>query len=630
MNIKDIARLSKVSASTVSKIVNSKDDSISSETRERVLSVIRQYHYTPYAKISSQSKTWHIAVILRSSISFDTTLDGIIQTAQQSGYGTVVFNSYSNIEQESKNISALSKHKIDGVIWEPVSKESFNKLKGIEHEIPWLTIGSIGGDESLLLPYSDAAYKLTEQLISHGHTSIGCLMTDGRRTKDFLNGFKSCLFDHHLDFDESRIFFDLNDKLVEKISDHSITALVSSHYRKALEFQQLMTSLNRSIPEDVSLVSIKNDTNKQPILAKNSEISTYTIRNADFGSYLCSKLIDEIEKRHESKTSFVQEFHLDNTRTIGSPSQLRKQKITIIGSINLDTCLSVQNLPSKNESINVQTSKTYPNGSAINQAIAVSNLGQRVTLIGNVGYDLDADKIYKTLSQWAIDSSGVIRKHESHTGKAYTLVDACGDSITSVISGANSTLNQSNIQDRANLFENTAYCIIQSDIPVDAIISACKIAKKAGAKIIFNHVSSENIPKEIIDKIDILFTNIDSKSTDRIEEIAKEKSSSFINKGVKTVIINMLHKGYLLSDYKEEKIVKSNEPNIEKYSNCSDAFVSALAAYMLYGYTTNQAAEIAAYAANYSNSREEITPSFIDKYTLETSITMPKSSLINQ
>ena len=92
----------------------------------------------------------------------------------------------------------------------------------------------------------------------------------------------------------------------------------------------------------------------------------------------------------------------------------------------------------------------------------------------------------------------------------------------------------------------------------------------------------------------------------------------------------MLHKGYLLSDYKEEKIVNSNEPNIEKYSNCSDAFVSALAAYMLYGYTTNQAAEIAAYAANYSNSREEITPSFIDKYTLETSITMPKSSLINQ
>ncbi|MFU0558934.1 PfkB family carbohydrate kinase [Gardnerella vaginalis] len=157
-----------------------------------------------------------------------------------------------------------------------------------------------------------------------------------------------------------------------------------------------------------------------------------------------------------------------------------------------------------------------------------------------------------------------------------------------------------------------------------------KWLKKAGAKIIFNHVSSENIPKEIIDKIDILFTNIDSKNTNQIEKIAKEKSASFINKGVKTVIINMLHKGYLLADYKEEKIVNNKESSIEKYSNCGDAFISALAAYMLYGYSTNQAAEIAAYAANYSNSREEITPSFIDKYTLETSINMPKNNLINQ
>ena len=39
MNIKEIAQLAGVSASTVSKIVNQKDESISSETRERVLTV---------------------------------------------------------------------------------------------------------------------------------------------------------------------------------------------------------------------------------------------------------------------------------------------------------------------------------------------------------------------------------------------------------------------------------------------------------------------------------------------------------------------------------------------------------------------------------------------------------------
>ena len=45
MNIKEIAQLAGVSASTVSKIVNQKDESISSETRERVLKIVREYNY---------------------------------------------------------------------------------------------------------------------------------------------------------------------------------------------------------------------------------------------------------------------------------------------------------------------------------------------------------------------------------------------------------------------------------------------------------------------------------------------------------------------------------------------------------------------------------------------------------
>ena len=48
MNIKDIAKLG-VSASTVSKIINNKDQTISKETRERVLKIVRDYNYTPYS-----------------------------------------------------------------------------------------------------------------------------------------------------------------------------------------------------------------------------------------------------------------------------------------------------------------------------------------------------------------------------------------------------------------------------------------------------------------------------------------------------------------------------------------------------------------------------------------------------
>ena len=51
MTIKDIARLAQVSVSTVSKVLNNKDENITEETRKRVLDVARQYQFTPYKNI---------------------------------------------------------------------------------------------------------------------------------------------------------------------------------------------------------------------------------------------------------------------------------------------------------------------------------------------------------------------------------------------------------------------------------------------------------------------------------------------------------------------------------------------------------------------------------------------------
>lgn len=48
MTIKEIAQLAGVSISTVSKIVNNKDENINVETRNRVLKIVKDYNYTPY------------------------------------------------------------------------------------------------------------------------------------------------------------------------------------------------------------------------------------------------------------------------------------------------------------------------------------------------------------------------------------------------------------------------------------------------------------------------------------------------------------------------------------------------------------------------------------------------------
>ena len=48
MTINDIAERAGVSISTVSKIINGKDSAIKSETRERVLKIVKKYRYAPY------------------------------------------------------------------------------------------------------------------------------------------------------------------------------------------------------------------------------------------------------------------------------------------------------------------------------------------------------------------------------------------------------------------------------------------------------------------------------------------------------------------------------------------------------------------------------------------------------
>ena len=50
MNINDIARLAGVSASTVSKVMNGKDNDISEATRTKVLKIIEEEQYVPYFK----------------------------------------------------------------------------------------------------------------------------------------------------------------------------------------------------------------------------------------------------------------------------------------------------------------------------------------------------------------------------------------------------------------------------------------------------------------------------------------------------------------------------------------------------------------------------------------------------
>ncbi|MEG1991812.1 MAG: PfkB family carbohydrate kinase [Acetivibrio sp.] len=628
MNIREVAKLAGVSVSTVSKIINQKDASIGSETRERVLKIAREYNYVPYGStINPTAKTWLIGVLINSTADNDRIVSGIIDIAQKNGYTVIICESHGDSVQELKNITALCKNRVDGVLWKYSTPESATYVSQFDHfEIPYLTFYSTEANTNII-DYENLGYRATNTLLENKHTLVACLLAQGKRTQMFLDGYKKCLFDHRIMFDEELIYQEITESLIYKLGNHKISGIVCSHFSKALSLYEIVDTLHYQIPYDISLISLKDDSRNA---VNFPHISTYTIPNLEFGQYLCNKLIHFIEKRETAIKDFQPSIQLDNDTTIDIPFSLKAKRIAVVGSINIDTFLSVETLPQSGKTVSTSTSSVYPGGKGINQAIGSSKLGHCVTLIGNVGSGLDSDQVYATIKEYGIDPLGIKRCHNISTGKAYIFVQPNGDSMISILSGANGIFTPMDIRDKQFLFENTGYCLVQTEIPLDTVYEALLIAHEYKAKTILKPSTCGMLPEHILKEIDILVPNYSELTILCPEETQLElQAASLIAKGVNTVIVTLGNQGcYCKTSGWEEYFKASQFPSVDN-TGASDAFISALASYLLYGYSLRQSIQIATYAAGFSITREGVVPALIDKSSLEAYIQQMDPNLIH-
>lgn len=627
MNIRELSRLAEVSVSTVSKIMNNKDDSISASTRERVLRIAKEYNYQPYASVMEKDiRTLTLGILFRCSQSINMTLNGILDTAQNLGYSIILRESNLDPEMEFKNISILYSHRIDGIIWEPVNEDSFKHAAYIsELHIPYIIFNSANAD-SINIDYNGLGYQATETLIRLGHSSIACIVTPDSRAESFSNGYKQCLFHNQIPLDQDLIFEEINDTFIQKISSRSISGIVNSHYNTAISLCDAINTLHYEMPYDISLISLKDDFRRKQDYPK---ISTFTIPHYEYGQYLCRKLITEIEKSEDIITTFCIPASLDNEYSIGIPYDSRSQKIVVIGSINIDNYLKVDTLPHTGKTVSSSITSSYVGGKGTNEAVGVSKLGHRVSLIGSVGNDADSETIFRMLKSYNIDSIGVKRHSGYKTGQAYIFVQNDGDSMISIMSGANDALDEQDFNTTERLFDNTAYCLIQTEIPMKIVKNACIYAKKRGIRTILKPAACGILPEELLQNIDILVPN-----QDEINEICPfsgdidKQADYFLEHGVQTVIITLGADGCYLKNADFSDYFPALPFDSVDSSGACDAFISALSSYLLYGYDIISAIKIASYAAGFSVTRQGTVPALIDKNTLESYILQREPDLL--
>lgn len=631
MTIKEIAKLAGVSISTVSKIVNEKDQNINPETRSRVLKIVKEYNYTPYGMVKnvSNARTFLLGILLRNVRQNYALIDGILESAQQSGYHILLLDSCDNPQNELKHITALCKNRVDGLLWEPVNEKSLDHLHYLEEQSIVVSLFNAPYyNDSFQMDYFYMGYELTQKLIDHKHNKLACLLDSGQpHCKQIHEGFQKCLYDNQITYRTNMTFYPATEEVTQEIINRNYSGVLCSSYTVALQLYEQMIKLHYSIPSDLSLICLREE---HPQSAFYPHISGIQVPHLEFGHFLCQTLIKKCEKTDIEHTFlFHPEYRFYQGDTLGIPSSLRKKKLIVVGSINIDQTFNVDYLPQAGRATTIRTSTTTAGGKGANQSVGASQLGREVALIGQLGNDTDASFIFDTLEKANVISQGVHRNSSLPTGKAYIYIETSGESTITILPGANASLSPQNIQNRRHLFENAGYCLISSEIPIETVLEAAITAYAYGVKTILKPATIHTMPDELWQYTDIFVPNRkEAAALCPFYKTAEEQAEYFFQQGIKTVIITLGHEGCYLKTADTSKYFPAADFTAIDTTGGADAFICALASYLIEGCSLEKSIRIATYAAGFCISRQGVVPALSDRNTLETHIAQKEPDLL--
>lgn len=300
VTIKDIAYLSGVSISTVSRVVSGKKN-VNEITRKKVQDVIKKTGYEPNytARALATKNTNTIAVILDRTPKQSFTNSFYIEALEAISYELdlhgkdmlLVFSS-NNIKKEDNKVKQLIQtNKIDGVIKLSVNQEDQTLQYLVETSTPTVIIGRHDNKNILSVNNNnvEAMEMAVDKLINKGNKKIA-LVTGNRDltvTIDRIEGYKKSILSNGLTYSEDDIYsvkFDIDDayNIADEIfkkdydaiatTDDLIAFGISKRAKEVNKVYDILTFNNTLLAELSELPLIIVDINPAEIGKKSVEL----------------------------------------------------------------------------------------------------------------------------------------------------------------------------------------------------------------------------------------------------------------------------------------------------------------------------------------------------------------------
>jgi ribokinase len=224
-----------------------------------------------------------------------------------------------------------------------------------------------------------------------------------------------------------------------------------------------------------------------------------------------------------------------------------------------------------------------------------------------------------------INTDYIFRDSNHATGVALILVDAEGENLISVASGANEFLVPADVEKAEHIIASADVVVIQLETSLDVLACTATLAKKHGVPLILDPAPAPEIPlpPNILTGITCIKPNESEteqltgiRVTDRVS--AQQAADKLLEMGVKSVLITMGSEGGLLVEKNGNgTFIPAYPVKAMDTTAAGDAFSGALACGIAEGKTLAEAAQIANAVAALSVTRLGAQPSLPTKKELE-------------
>ncbi len=280
----------------------------------------------------------------------------------------------------------------------------------------------------------------------------------------------------------------------------------------------------------------------------------------------------------------------------------------------MDLVVKSPRIPVSGETILGGDFLMVPGGKGANQAVAIAKLGAHSIFVARLGDDVFGHKSLENFKKEHVDTRYVTLTPDAPSGVALITVDAAGNNAIVVAPGANAKLSPDDVYRAQSEIASAGAVVAQLEVPLATVQCAAELAHYAGVIFVLNPAPAQKLPPALLAMVSVLTPNeIEAEILTGVKvtdpESACEAVDRLLDAGLKSAIITMGAKGFLLAEGDRRDYIAAEKVNVVDTTAAGDAFTGSLAVSVGQGHNLHDSAIFANRAAALCVTRRGAQPS---------------------